>query len=66
MPRPRRILARDGTILARDQRVLGLAVHYRYLEDPADPAWLRSQARRWLAWSREIKTRPHCRDDQRH
>ncbi len=40
-----RILARDGTVLAEDERVVGLAVQYRYLEDPPNPAWLRSQAR---------------------
>lgn len=46
LPAPRgRILARDGRVLAENQRVTGLAVHYRYLEDPPQPAWLRRQAR---------------------
>lgn len=46
LPAPRgRILARDGSELAADMRVTGLAVHYRYLEEPPDPVWLRRQAR---------------------
>ncbi|MHB1037039.1 MAG: peptidoglycan D,D-transpeptidase FtsI family protein [Pirellulales bacterium] len=40
-----RILARDGTVLAHDVEVLALAVHYRWLEEPPQAAWLRSQAR---------------------
>jgi penicillin-binding protein 2 len=40
-----RIVARDGTVLAHDEPTLALAVHYRYLEEPANPAWLRKQAR---------------------
>ncbi len=44
-----RILARDGTVLARDEQVLALAVHYRQLEQPADEGWLRRMARRRLA-----------------
>jgi penicillin-binding protein 2 len=44
-----RILARDGTVLARDQQVLALAVHYRYLEEPPDQGWLRRHARRRLS-----------------
>jgi len=40
-----RILARDGTVLAGDRRVLALAVHYRYLQAELDPRWLRSAAR---------------------
>lgn len=45
-PAPRgRLLARDGTVLARDEQSLALAVHYRYLEQPPDRGWLRSMAR---------------------
>lgn len=44
-----RIVARDGTVLACDQETLGLAVHYRYLEEPPNPQWLRSQARTRLS-----------------
>ncbi len=44
-----RILARDGSILAYDREVLALAVHYRHLEEPPDPAWLRSVARSRLS-----------------
>lgn len=39
-----RILAADGEVLAEDTEVFGLTVHYRWLEEPADPLWLRSQA----------------------
>jgi penicillin-binding protein 2 len=39
-----RILAADGETLAEDLRIYGLNVHYRWLEDPVDPAWLKSQA----------------------
>ena len=46
VPAPRgRILARDGSLLAADTRVLALAVHYRWFEEPANPAWLARQAR---------------------
>jgi penicillin-binding protein 2 len=40
-----RILARDGTVLACDRRVLALAVHYRNLQAEPDPGWLRNAAR---------------------
>ncbi len=43
-----RILARDGTVLARDEQTLALAVHYRQLEQPANERWLRRTARRRL------------------
>jgi penicillin-binding protein 2 len=43
-----RILAKDGTVLACDREVAALAIHYRYLQQPPDPAWLRAQARRRL------------------
>jgi penicillin-binding protein 2 len=43
-----RILGRDGTVLACDRPVLSLAMQYRWLEEPPDPAWLRSVARRHL------------------
>jgi penicillin-binding protein 2 len=39
-----RIIASGGEILAEDQQVFSLKVHYRWLEDPPDPAWLKSQA----------------------
>lgn len=39
-----RIIAADGEILAEDQQVFGLKIHYRWLEDPPDPAWLKAQA----------------------
>lgn len=50
MPAPRgRILARDGSVLAVDEPCMALAVHYRYLQQPPDPRWLRSIARRRLS-----------------
>ena len=39
-----RIIAADGEVLAEDQRLFGLTVHYRWLEDPPDPSWLKAQA----------------------
>jgi penicillin-binding protein 2 len=43
-----RILSRDGTVLATDVPVSGLAMHYRCMEDPPDDLWLARQARRRL------------------
>ena len=40
-----RLLARDGTVLAQDEQLLALAVHYRYLQNSPDEIWLRTQAR---------------------
>lgn len=39
-----RILSADGQVLAEDVEEFSLAVHYRWLEDPPDPAWIRQQA----------------------
>jgi cell division protein FtsI/penicillin-binding protein 2 len=39
-----RILAADGTVLADDLPTYSLAVHYRWMEDPIDPRWLRRKA----------------------
>ncbi len=53
-----RILARDGTPIAADVRLLALAVHYRYLQQTPDEAWLRQQARLQLPRSqRRIRER---------
>ncbi|HEX4146892.1 MAG TPA: penicillin-binding transpeptidase domain-containing protein [Pirellulales bacterium] len=53
-----RILARDGSLLATDTRVLALAVHYRWFEEPVNPAWLARQARARLSrGERRDKTR---------
>lgn len=38
-----RILAADGTVLAHDEACTALAVHYRWLEEPVNAAWLRRQ-----------------------
>ena len=40
-----RILAHDGTVLAYDEALMSLAVQYRWLQEPADPRWLRQLAR---------------------
>jgi len=40
-----RILARDGTVLAYDKHSAALAMHYRFLERPANSRWLRREAR---------------------
>jgi penicillin-binding protein 2 len=39
-----RLLSTDGRVLATDRQKFSVKVHYRWLEEPADPAWLRSQA----------------------
>jgi penicillin-binding protein 2 len=46
-----RILARDSTVLAVDEDRPALAVRYRQLQEPADPLWLRRQARARLSVS---------------
>lgn len=40
-----RIYSADGQLLADYRPSVALAVHYRFLEDPPDPSWLRRQAR---------------------
>ncbi len=42
--RDARILAADGTVLAADSELYALKVHYRWLEDPVDPDWLKQSA----------------------
>lgn len=39
-----RILSAEGQVLAFDEEFFTLQVHYRWLEMPADPVWLRGQA----------------------
>uniref|UniRef100_A0A7C4LNB4 Penicillin-binding protein 2 n=1 Tax=Schlesneria paludicola TaxID=360056 RepID=A0A7C4LNB4_9PLAN len=46
-----RILGSDGAVLADDVTSYDLLVHYRWLEEPPDPQWLRRQA-----WSRLSRT----------
>ncbi len=43
-----RILAANGAVLAVDKETRALAVHYRWIEEPADAGWLRWMARQWL------------------
>ena len=40
-----RIVDRNGRVLAHDRQLFGLAVQYRWLQEPSDPAWLRSLVR---------------------
>lgn len=40
-----RIYSADGQLMADQRRSIALAVHYRFLEDPPEPGWLRRQAR---------------------
>ncbi|HWA98280.1 MAG TPA: penicillin-binding transpeptidase domain-containing protein [Pirellulales bacterium] len=40
-----RILAADGSVLVRDEPIQALVLHYRWLEQPANDRWLRTQAR---------------------
>ncbi len=44
-----RILARDGTVLATDQKIQALALSYRRLQDPPDQRWLYVTARQRLS-----------------
>jgi penicillin-binding protein 2 len=53
-----RIIAADGEVLAEDQQVFGLKVHYRWLEQPPDPAWLKAQALSRL--DRQSRRNPDC------
>ncbi|MBN2292699.1 MAG: hypothetical protein JXM70_09755 [Pirellulales bacterium] len=43
------ILAADGSVLAHDEKVVSLAVKYRYLEEPPNPRWLQSTVRARLS-----------------
>lgn len=36
-----RLLDRNGRVLAQDRQLFGLAVQYRWLQEPSDAAWLR-------------------------
>ncbi len=44
-----RILSADGQVLAFDSPRFDLLVHYRWLEEPADDAWLTAMAREGLS-----------------
>jgi len=41
-----KIVTSDATVLAEDASVAALTMHYRYLEQPSNEAWLRRLARR--------------------
>ncbi len=55
--RDARIISSDGQVLARDVSYFQVAVHYRWLESPPDPGWLKMKARARL-------TRRQRRDPQ--
>lgn len=59
-----RILARDGTVLACDKKVVSLAVHYRYLQEPPDARWLRLTALRRLPPA-ERRNRQRLADEEK-
>jgi penicillin-binding protein 2 len=60
-----RILAHDGTVLAYDEPIVSLAVNYRWLQEPADPRWLRREAReRLTAAERRNPDRVHAAEQQ--
>lgn len=42
------ILSQDGQILAFDQPRYAIQVHYRWLEEPVNPGWLKARARERL------------------
>ncbi len=46
-----RIYSSDGKLLAYDDQLFALGVHYRWLEDPPHEGWLRQQARQRLTKS---------------
>ena len=56
--RDARIVSADGQVLAHDIDHYQIAVHYRWLEEPPDPRWLRFKANARL-------TRPQRRDAAR-
>lgn len=39
-----RILTAEGQVLAEDVELFGIKAHYRWLEEPANPLWLKQQA----------------------
>ncbi len=41
-----RIYSSDGQLLAYDHQHFNVAVHYRWLEEPPNPLWLKEQARK--------------------
>lgn len=43
-----RILSSDGSVLAEDVETFAVLVHYRWIERPANPQWLRREALRSL------------------
>ena len=50
-----RIFSSDGQLLAYDDERFNVSVHYRWLEDPPDPRWLRSQVKTLKKRSLELE-----------
>lgn len=46
-----RVLARDGEVLAFDQPLYSIRVHYRWIEEPPNAVWLKARARETLSKS---------------
>lgn len=46
-----RIISSDGRVLAYDDQLFGLAVHYRWLEEPPNDRWWKQRARERLTQS---------------
>jgi penicillin-binding protein 2 len=59
-----RILARDGTVLAYDQPQVDLAMNYRWVEEPANPRWLRHMARARLMSAERRDARRVAEEEQ--
>lgn len=58
-----RIITRDGTVLAADRRVSAVALNYRWLEEPPQPAWLKRQVRKRLS-ATERRRPDRCRAEE--
>lgn len=59
-----RIISSDGTLLARDVELFDLQVHYRWLEQPPNPLWLKQLARSRLNRN-ERRRKERVQDEER-
>lgn len=53
-----RISTADGEVLAQDVEVFNVNAHYRWIEEPPDPAWLKQQVLSRL--DRAARRKPEC------
>lgn len=60
-----RILARDGQVLAQDESIACVALQYRWLEEPYNPAWLRQTARSRLTAAERRQPQRCAAEEQR-